>query len=83
MRTEDVREFVQRRRFQPFRVTLTDGRTYDVFHPELAMVGRSSVIIGLQRPNDPDPVYDRAITVSLLHIMQLEPIEKQTPQQNN
>jgi hypothetical protein len=82
MRTEDVREYVQRRPFQPFRVTLTDGRTYDVYHPELAMVGRSSVVIGLPHPNDPEPVYDRAITVSLLHVMQLELIEAQASQQN-
>ena len=38
MRLEDVREFLRRRPFQPFRLTLTDGRTYDVMHPELAIV---------------------------------------------
>jgi hypothetical protein len=75
MRPEDIRGFLQRRPFQPFRLTLTDGRTYDVRHPELAMVGRSTVAIGVPAPNDPDPVYDRLVTVSLLHVMQLEPCE--------
>ena len=60
--------------FQPFRVTLTDGRTYDVVHPELAMVGHDKVLIGVPRPNAREPVYDRTVTVSLLHIMQIEPI---------
>jgi len=73
MRPEDIREFLQRRPFQPFRITLTDGRTYDVRHPELAMVGRSTMAIGLPAPSDPSPVYDRLVTVSLLHVMLVEP----------
>jgi hypothetical protein len=77
MRPEDIREFLQRRPFQPFRMTLTDGRTYEVRHPELAMTGRSAVAIGLPAPNDAEPVYDRLVTVSLLHIMQIEPLEMQ------
>lgn len=75
MRSEDIREFLQRRPFQPFRLTLTDGRTYDVRHPELAMVGRSTVAVGIPAPDEPAPVYDRLVTISLLHIMQLEPHE--------
>jgi hypothetical protein len=74
MRSEDIREFVSRQPFQPFRITLTDGRTYDVLHPELAMVGRSNVAVGLVRPGDQEPIYDRLVTVSLHHIMQVEPI---------
>ena len=75
MRPEDLREYLRRQPFQPFRLTLTDGRTYEVHHPELAMVGRSTVAIGLPRPDDPEPVYDRLVTVSLLHVMQVEPVE--------
>lgn len=79
MRTEDIREYVRRQPFQPFRLTLTDGRTYEVHHPELAMVGRSSVAVGLQRPGDPEPVYDRLVTISLLHIMQVQALESAAP----
>ena len=74
MRPEDFRDYLRKQPFRPFRVTLTDGRTYEVHHPELAMVGRSTVIIGLARPNEPEPVFDRHVTVSLLHIMQIESI---------
>ena len=59
MRPEDIRDFVQRRPFQPFRMTLTDGRSYEIRHPELAMVGRSTVAIGLPAADDPRPIYDR------------------------
>jgi hypothetical protein len=74
MRPQDVRDQLRNQPFQSFRLTLTDGRTYDVLHPELAMVGHSTVAIGLPRPNAREPVYDRLVTVSLLHIMQIEPI---------
>jgi len=80
MRPDDVLEFLQHRPFQSFRVTLTDGRTYDVRHPEMAMVGRSSMVIGLPAPGDAArtataPIYDRAVTVSMLHVMQLESLD--------
>ncbi len=75
MRPEDIRDFLQHKPFHPFRITLTDGREYEVRHPELAMVGRSAVAIGLPAPEDPRPIYDRLVPVSLLHIMQVEPSE--------
>jgi hypothetical protein len=75
MRPEDIRQFLTRQPFQPFRLTLTDGRSYEVRHPELAMVGRSTVILGLPAPGDPEPVFDRYVTVSLLHVMQMEPVQ--------
>ena len=40
---------ISRRPFTPFRLTLTEGSTYDVRHPEFCMVGRRSVILGLCR----------------------------------
>ena len=48
-------------------------------HPELALVGRSGVEIGLVRPGDPEGVADRAVTLSLLHIMQIENLETAHP----
>jgi hypothetical protein len=75
MRPGDIRVFLQRQPFQPFRITLTDGRTYEVRHPELVMVGRSSLVIGFPAPGDVEPVYDRFVTVSLLNVMQMEPLE--------
>jgi hypothetical protein len=75
MQPEDIRGFLQHKPFQPFRLTLTDGRTYEIRHPELAMVGRSSVAVGVPAPGDPNPVYDHLVTVSLLHVMQVEPME--------
>lgn len=74
MQAPDVIKFVKRRPFEPFRLTLTDGRTYDVHHPELIMVGVSAVTVGRPaRVDDFDfPVFDRSVEVSMNHIMQIE-----------
>jgi hypothetical protein len=78
MPPNDIRRFVTNRPFRPFRLTLTDGRTYEIGHPELAMVGRSTVIVGLPAPDESEPIYDGWVEVSLLHIMQIEPIGAST-----
>ena len=75
MRPEDIFKFIRKQPFEPFRITLTYGRTYDVMHPELAMVGRLSVVVGLMRPGDHDAIFDRSVDLSILHIMQLEKIQ--------
>jgi len=75
MRSGDILTFLQRQPFRPFRLTLTDGRTYDISHPELAMVGRSTVAIGIPEKDESQPVYDHLAAVSLLHILQVEPLD--------
>jgi hypothetical protein len=75
MRPENILAFLQRKPFQPFRLTLTDGLTYDVGHPELAMIGRATMAIGLATHGPSQPVYDRLVTISLLHVMQVEPLD--------
>jgi len=72
MRPEDLRDHLHRRPFQRFRLILTDGRTYEVRHPELAIVGRSTVAIGLARPGEPEPVTDRLVTIPLVEVMRVE-----------
>jgi hypothetical protein len=39
------------------------------------MAGRRSAVIGLPVPGDPDRLFDRSVTVDLLHIVQIEPLE--------
>ena len=75
MRSEDICGFLRRQPFQPFRLTLADGRTYEILHPNMAIVGRSFVAVGLAQAAEPDGIYDRVVTVDLVQIMQLEPLE--------
>lgn len=76
MRPEGLHQSLRR---EPFRLTLTDGRTYDVRHPELVALGRSWLFIGFPSRDDPQPVYDDYVIVSLLHAMQAQPVDAGEP----
>jgi hypothetical protein len=73
MRPEDLRDRLRRRPFQHFRLILTDGRAFEVRHPELAMVGQSTVAIGLARPGRDEASSERLITVPLVDVLRIEP----------
>jgi hypothetical protein len=75
MAPDELINALHRRPFVPFRVTLTVGSTYDVRHPELCMVGRRSAVIGLITTDTPDHLFERSMTIDLLHIVKLEPLE--------
>jgi len=75
MRPEDLRQFLGQEPFRPFRVTLTDGREYEIRHPELVALGRSSLFIGFPRPDDPLPVYDHYEVVSLSHVVHAQRVD--------
>ena len=66
MRPEELRQLLAREPFQPFRVRLKDGRSFDILHPNLGLVGESVFIIGIPAPDDPKPIYgDRSEWVRL------------------
>ena len=75
MHPDQFVKFLQQRPFQPFRITLSNGVTYDVRHPELVMVGRSYIAIGVLPPSGTGPLIERLVTVSLIHVVQVEPLE--------
>ena len=71
MTREELYATARRQPFEPFRVVLTTGATYDIYHPDLIMVGRRSAVIGIV--NEPNgAVYDRTVKVDLLHVVAIE-----------
>ena len=74
MSPQDLLTFLSRRPFEPFRLWLSDGTLYEIRHPELLMVGRTSAVIGVSDEARQPPIYDRYSTVALSHIVRMEPI---------
>jgi hypothetical protein len=79
MRPNDLHEWLRNRPFQPFRLVLSNGTVYEVRHPDLVLVGRSTLTIGTPAPEFPEPTYDRLVTVALVHINQIEPLPAVVP----
>ena len=81
MSHEDLLDRLRQRPFQPFRMVLTEGTAYEVRHPELFMLGKRSVVVGLA--TDPaQTVYERTALVDLFHIVRLEPLDLTVPTGN-
>ncbi len=56
MAPEELLTAIRERPFQPFRVALTDGRVFEVHHPEMVLSGRRSAIIGIPAPGETEAV---------------------------
>lgn len=83
MAPEELQAALHRQPFVPFRLTLTEGSTYEVRHPELCMAGRRSAVVGLQKPGNSGLLFDHSVTFDLLHVVKLEPLDLgQTPTTN-
>ncbi len=55
MTPDKLRELLYQEPFRPFRVRVNDGRSFDIRHPKLNLVGESVFIIGIPERGDPDP----------------------------
>ncbi len=76
MRPEDLHEFTRRRPFLPYRLFTTDGRTYEIRHPDLVIVLRSRIVIGV---GGEDGVPDHTEHIALLHIVRIEELQPTSP----
>ena len=71
MNAQDLLELLRARPFAPFRIFASDGRTYDVRHPDQALVLRSRVILPLASDSD---VSELSEHLALNHIVRAEEI---------
>jgi hypothetical protein len=63
-----------RKPFQPVRVHLKDGRSYDIPTRRLAIVGVTDLDIGLQAPGEAPGIMSWFVTVQLDEISSIEPL---------
>ena len=72
MTLDSIHEWLQKRPFQPIRVSSSSGESYEVRHPEMAWLTRTELLIGIaERRGFPS----RYRALSLLHITAVEPLD--------
>jgi hypothetical protein len=82
MRPDEFLDLLHQRPFVPLRIHLTGGKTFDVYHPDVVLVLRSRIDIGI----GPDPVHqalDRVEHCSLLHVVRVEELPISTSPKTN
>jgi hypothetical protein len=82
MTQEELHKAAHRQPFEPFRIILTTGATYDIHHPDLIMVGKRSAVIGITHQPE-NTVYDYALTVGLFHIVAMQQLPASSPPSSN
>lgn len=75
MTVQTFREMLTRRPFQPVKLTLSSGQSFEIRHPEMAFLTRTSILIGIDLAEDGVPAEFKI--VSLLHVASMEPISPQ------
>jgi hypothetical protein len=67
---QTFRDLLAARPFKPFRLVMSSGQTYEVRHPEMAWLTRTSILVGIDDADDGVPAEFKIC--SLLHVTAVE-----------
>jgi hypothetical protein len=70
MRVDEIRKLVERKPFRPFRLHISDGTVHVVAAPDLVLVTRHTIVVGVRRAGEVIP--DDAHYFDPIHITQVE-----------
>jgi hypothetical protein len=73
MSPNELKTMLARRPFVPIRIHVAEITHYDVYNPEMAVVGQTVLFIGLTR-NVANEYFDEPVIVALRHITRVEPL---------
>ena len=72
MTVQTLRDELNAKPFEGFRVTMSSGEKFEVRHPEMAYLTRTDLIVGL---DERDGIPARYRILSLLHVTAIEPVD--------
>lgn len=73
MTVQTFRDLLTAQPFQPFQLVMSSGEKYEVRHPEMAMLMRTDILIGIDEARNGLPTRFRIC--SYLHVTAIEPVE--------
>ncbi len=75
---DDIQARLREQPFGPLRIVTSTGQTYDVYHPDLVLVARRFLVIGLPSAENASQA-EQVTRVSLLHVTELQDLPAPTP----
>ena len=76
MTLQTFRDLLSQRPFKSFRLVMSSGQTYEVRHPEMAMLPRTDILVGIDETRQGVPASFKIC--SLLHVTAVEPLGAST-----
>jgi len=79
MTVQTFRELLSQQPFKPFRLVMSSGQSYEVPHPEMAMLTRTDLLVGVGDTDEGVPAEFKIC--SLLHVTAIEPLSNSEAKQ--
>jgi hypothetical protein len=73
---KDIEARVRQQPFVPLRFVTRSGQSFDVFHPDLILIGKREVMVGTAGNDDPTH-YDQVSRIAIMHISALQDLPTQ------
>jgi hypothetical protein len=71
MTVQNFRDLLTKQPFQPFRLVMSSGLAYEIRHPEMAVLTRTSIYVAIDVE---DGIPADFMICSLLHVTTVEPL---------
>ena len=75
MQEKELYDLFHRQPFQPLRVVMKDGRSFEARFPRLAIVRPNCLYLGIPIPSDPDPVIPISDPIERLPLRDIDRVE--------
>ena len=70
MTVQTFRDLLTHQPFQPFRLIMSSGKSYEVRHPEMALLTRTDILVGVGDTNEGVPAEFKICSLS--HVTAIE-----------
>ena len=78
---DDVQSRLRERPFAPVRILTSTGQAYDIYHPDLVLIARRFLVIGIPSSDNPSQA-DQVTRVALVHLAELRDLPAPAPLAN-
>lgn len=76
MSPQGIRQLLKEQPFRPFRLVMSSGKSYEVRHPEMAMLLKNEILVGTEIEDDGMPAeFD---ICPLLHVATIETVRAES-----
>ena len=85
MTAKRIMNYVAAEPFRPFRINMASGKSYNIRHPEMIAVGRTTLHVFTSMSDDEEEAKERQQELSLILVESVEPLDisaKQDPSKN-
>jgi hypothetical protein len=75
MTMKRIVNYVSAEPFRPFRINMASGKSYDIRHPEMVQVGRTTFTVFTWMSDEEDEAKEREQELSLILVESIEPLD--------